>query len=1203
MGDATRHFRSAIWLSALLLGLTTVGRASSVEVLQVDLPALIDQAADHAEQFAVNVPHVVSSNSAGVWTQNGATSTWQYAVQIPTAVSMSFHLIGTALTSTAVLTVTGTRNSITYRSGNLTQGQLWSRPMVGDTLELSLTVPTSERPKMQLQLDSVQAGYRGFGNVPNHPRFAQRKATSAASTSTQSCVENFSCDQTGANSGPARATVAVLIGNQFQCTGTLLNTTRNDFTPYILTARHCQQGALGGGAPNVASAISIYWNAVSACGTTLGSIYSGDAPVQYGGATTVVEQQDAWLIRLNDAPNFQDAYWAGWDATGSIFTGGYSIHHASGQNKQFVQWYGQALVQRIPAATLKVRYVSDFWGLVNQLGNVGAGASGGALFDPDNRVVGSATFASIQDGSGGVGVCPSTPPPVPSASTVTGQYTSFAAIFASTADTTSSTGTATMQSVLDSGHTNQLRMDGLAPLPVTLNVDNQIPYVWATPIISWNAPGAQSCAATGGVAGDGWTGALPPSGTRTLTGSTAGRFIYTVACTGPGLKGEAHIEIAWVDYTPTVSLGATTRPQTIGTTIYIYLATNIGPCTLSGGTTGDGWTGTVNGEGQIAVTPTQTGNIDYAVSCGSGAHIATAHAMVPVVPVSVTLQANATKVRVGSAVNFSWQTGGDGGQCARVGGSSTDGWAQPGALSSVSDGVATETTAGIYTYGVHCTSGGQSADVSISVEFTNDPPLVTLTAPSSTQTVYPSLPAQATPDLQWSSNIAPCSLSAVGPLGNTAVYLNGQYPAGTASDQQAVAGVYTYQLQCGDQTVSTSITWVNPHPTVTIATATNTWVANQPYSVDWFSNTTPCTASGGTPGDGWTANVLGGQGSNAVTESAAGTYTLTLACGTGVSTGSAQITVTVPAPSVSINASPSIVPQNAGTDISWTSTVAPCQLFDTTVNQFGTYVRPSDTLNVWQRQAGTLTYTLKCGTGAQTVMASTNVTVTAANNATTVASNVTRAVINTPVTLSWTSSGAAVCSAAGGNGSDGWTGNKDAVGSQTVTAPTIGSVTYVLNCGPTTSQTQVNYTAPGSTVDPGTVPSVTISVDKASQTTGSPITLTWNSQNADACTATDGANGDGWSGSLSLSGSMQLSESRIGAITYGISCTGAPPAASAGVTVTFSGVAAPAAESKGGGGALDTLTLLMMSGILGAGAMQRRRCMQSGHHRGHSLRR
>jgi hypothetical protein len=49
--------------------------------------------------------------------------------------------------------------------------------------------------------------------------------------------------------------------------------------------------------------------------------------------------------------------------------------------------------------------------------------------------------------------------------------------------------------------------------------------------ISWSAPGATQCAASGGGAnGVPWTGALDSSGTLTQTATTAGSFDYSLTC-------------------------------------------------------------------------------------------------------------------------------------------------------------------------------------------------------------------------------------------------------------------------------------------------------------------------------------------------------------------------------------------------------------------------------------------------------------------------------------------------------------------------------------------------------------------------------------------------------------------------------------------------------------------------------------------------
>jgi lysyl endopeptidase len=399
----------ALRFAVLFLLSVSWSYAAPIHVLSVDLPTLIDSVADERDRFAVEVPHQFNAATDGEWQTQGSTRTWRYSVQVPTAVSLSFHASSVVLPGSAVVTVAGAQATVQYRARDLARGVLWSRPLVGDKLSISLSVDVSEASSVRFEVDGVQAGYRGLGGLPSHPYYVHR---AAAAGTTQSCTLNYSCETTPANQGPAHAVVAILVGNLYQCTGTLVNDTSADFAPYILTARHCENGMLGGGAPQAASTVSVYWDAVSACGGVLGSIYDGEAPSQ-SYATTIVEQQDAWLIRLAGPPVASDAYWAGWDASGAAFIGGYSIHHALGYDKQYVAWYGQAILQNIPAATLGIKYPSTFWGVVNQSGSVGAGASGAALFDPNNNLVGTASLAALQNGENSAGMCPASLPSAP----------------------------------------------------------------------------------------------------------------------------------------------------------------------------------------------------------------------------------------------------------------------------------------------------------------------------------------------------------------------------------------------------------------------------------------------------------------------------------------------------------------------------------------------------------------------------------------------------------------------------------------------------------------------------------------------------------------------------------------------------------------------------------------------------------------------
>lgn len=1178
-----RNVTRAVCLVVFFMATASWSQAAPIHVLSVDLPNLIDAVADERERFAVEVSHHFNSATDGEWQSEGAKRIWHYSVQVPTAISLSFHAPSVALSASAVLTVTGSRATVQYRSRDIAHGALWSRPLVGDALSISLSVDAAEASGVHFEVDGVQAGYRGLGSLPSHPYYLSRAKSAAA---TQSCTLNYSCEASSANQGPSHAVVAVLIGNLYQCTGTLVNDTSGDFAPYVLTARHCENGTLGGGVPQAASTVSVYWDAVAPCGGVLPSIYDGSAPSQ-SFATTVVEQQDAWLIRLAGPPVATDAYWSGWDATGGIFSGGYSIHHALGYDKQFVGWYGQAILQNLPGSVLDVKYASTFWGVVNQTGSVGAGASGAALFDPNNRLVGSASLAALQNGPNTAGVCPVDPPPTPAPDTVTAQFTAFSSVFASTADTTSSTGTVTLQSVLDPAHTGALVNDGLAVLSVTLTTSQQAPTTLNSITLSWGATGATSCTAAGGASGDGWAGAKAGSGSATIANYGGGQITYSIACTGPGLKGSASVDVNWTYTAPSVSLQGPATPTSIGGQIELLWSSNVGPCTGSGGLAGDGWAGAKAIDNSQNLVASQLGNVTYVLTCGTAPQIATAQFTASVVPVSVTMSANATSIRVGSSIQINWASGGSGDSCSAVGGSSTDQWSSNIYLGSSSFQLISETVPGTYTYGIQCTGGGQTANSSVNVTWTNASPALSITAVSPTQPVYPQLPvANPTVDIQWSSNVAPCNINVSGPFGTSkAVYAqSGNYPNGTAMDAEAIAGVYTYSLQCdaAQYQASTTITWTDASPQLTLTAATTTWVANYGYSVFWSTDTTPCTLTGGAPGDGWsTSNNNAGQNSVTVTETAPGSYTFTLTCGTGISRGQAQLTVVVPPAAASISTSPSSVPVDQAVQLTWNSTVSPCTAVDPSgVNWGGSNVAPGGSIPIIETAAGTYTYSITCGSGSQLVHASTQVTVQAPPP-TTISANLMTAVVDAPVTLTWNSAGP-VCTATGGDGVDGWEATKNGSGTAIVTAPSTGTITYGISCDNEYAQTQVAYVAPSTSAGQTPTPAVVLTSSISSQVVGQSVTLSWSAKNSSDCIGSGGDANDGWSGSLGLSGTIQVSETSTGAHTYVITCTGAPPAAVAKATVDFNSATSGSSGGGsggggGGGGALGALSLLCMA--------------------------
>jgi hypothetical protein len=293
--------------------------------------------------------------------------------------------------------------------------------------------------------------------MPDNSHYKSIKARAADSSA--GCVQNYVCDATAATQSSANASVAIVISNEFECSATLVNDVPQDGAPYLLTARHCENGEDGGGDPAAASSVQVYWNSVTPCGQTLQSIFDSYSQVQ-SGATTVVEQQDEWLIRLDSQPAWSSVYYAGWDASGSNLVDGYSVEFSNADTQQYVTWSGTAIAESLSAQALGVGYASTYWGVVNSLGSVDHGASGSALFNKNNLVVGSASRAVVEQ-------CPASPPPAPSTNTVVALYNQLASTWNSTADATSSTGSTTMASVLDPANTGGTVMAGIAGPPPT----------------------------------------------------------------------------------------------------------------------------------------------------------------------------------------------------------------------------------------------------------------------------------------------------------------------------------------------------------------------------------------------------------------------------------------------------------------------------------------------------------------------------------------------------------------------------------------------------------------------------------------------------------------------------------------------------------------------------------------------------------------
>ena len=1198
MRDALARFAGGLLFAACFAAAQAAPR---VDVISVNLNPLIDKAVKSPTRFAVDIPHVASPTTAGEWSTSGDLSTWTYSARIPGAVSMSFHASLAALPESAILTVTANGVRYVYTASDARTGEIWSRIGRGDSLAFELKVPAKDAARVQLDIASLQAGYRAFGvGMRNHRHYDELRTQSVGMTlELASCAENWACNTTPANQGAGEATAALVISNVSQCTGVLLNNARGDGTPYMLTARHCQNGDSDGGAPWAAGIMRVYWNAVSACGATMGTIYDIGTPSQYG-AQTVVEQQDAWLVRLS-APPIVDAYYSGWDATGATIIGGFTPHHAFGSTRQFIGWHGQAFYITKPVGSFEdVHYASILWGTVNALGAGGGGASGAGLFNDVGRLVG--TVVRGDETGDGAGVCPVLTPPAPSDATATTLSTAFSGIFYSTSDPVSSTGSVTLQSVLDPDHTGVQVLDGRKrAITVTLEPSNPQPVSTGNLIeLQWTTtPGTQTCTASGGVSGDGWAGPLtPPKGNSKVTRFDEGDTTYTVTCTdGQGRTGTASTTLHWTLSTPGVNLYPTGVVE-YGLPFEMEWNSTVAPCTASGGIAG--WAGAVTPRGTRSMTPTTVGTVAFTLTCGSGTRVASSTISVTFPGPSVAITTDATTLRIDQPAYLHIVH--RGGPCIKTGGASGDGWAGnlPASTPFSTDITVNESAPGTYTYTLACGSGAHIATSQATIAFTNDPPAASIQASAVTGTIN-----TGAITISWDSNVRVCSVGFDAPQGN-GFGLGAQGPPhGSIAVQAPVIGQYVYWIKCGTGAnavqASTTVNWTGT-PVVTVDGLSDA-IRGSPFTLGYSTNILPCTTSGGVAGDGWNGQTLTRNTYNyfSVIEQAAGQITFTITCGSGAQTGSASKTVNVvaDAPRLTLISDQEVQLTGHPITLTWTSNFAPCQFFGGGSGDGwnGTVAGSTGSMTVTEAVAGSYYYRVTCGS-PPVLYAMADTTVTFSDfPAPTLTANKTQSATGENVTLTWASPDGSACIAAGGEQGDGWAGNRAASGSVDVKEQTVGYMFFYITCGPSpTVRAKVQFFA---------LPTVKLNSQYTSVPVGTSFFLSWGATNADSCTAGGGSQANGWTGNLSASsGTLEVRETTAGTYTYSVNCVGfANRTASANVSVTVtaappppSGGGSTGGSSSGGGGGGGAMGPVDIGGCLAIALLawrQRRRASLS----------
>ncbi|GHT87906.1 hypothetical protein FACS189474_1970 [Bacteroidia bacterium] len=263
------------------------------------------------------------------------------------------------------------------------------RPVDGEAILVEYSEPADAAFEGKLVIGEVNHDYRGI--LRREPD---------QDTANYFCMPDVLCEEV--DESMIRPTVLVMINGTGACSGTLINNTENDGTPYLLTAVHCLNSNMSSHQEwdhyiNIAGTIVTFFNYNRpVCETSMKA--TEELTLSVAHPRVIMEKRDIALLELQEKPPvYYNAYYAGWNvnSTGNLAAPYTNIHHPAGAVKKY-GFYADTL--RLVTFSSSIFERSTHWRIPAwTVGSTHGGSSGSPLFDKNHLIVGGL--------SGGNSVC------------------------------------------------------------------------------------------------------------------------------------------------------------------------------------------------------------------------------------------------------------------------------------------------------------------------------------------------------------------------------------------------------------------------------------------------------------------------------------------------------------------------------------------------------------------------------------------------------------------------------------------------------------------------------------------------------------------------------------------------------------------------------------------------------------------------------
>ncbi|MEM1205214.1 MAG: PKD domain-containing protein [Acidobacteriota bacterium] len=313
----------------------------------------------------------VTPTNAGTWATLSEGHLWRLRIDAPGSTDLNFGFgtfdlpVGATLHVVSLVQDGYYLGPYTHR--HPTDGQLWTPVVPGGAAMIELFVPFGAA-KPDLVLSRVGRGFMDFFH--QSPEVFLRQG---------SCNIDVVCPEGDGWRDQIRSVGAYTLNGADQCTGTLVNNTSGDFTPYFVTAAHCNIGS-----GNAASVV-VYWNYESAnCGDLSGGLRNQST------SGTIFRAEDGpndmSLLELSSVPDAAyNVYYSGWDArAGVVPSGTVGIHHP-GVDEKAISFDTDPPITVSNCIGTGGGQSNTHWEVVWNQGTTERGSSGSALFSSDTQ--------------------------------------------------------------------------------------------------------------------------------------------------------------------------------------------------------------------------------------------------------------------------------------------------------------------------------------------------------------------------------------------------------------------------------------------------------------------------------------------------------------------------------------------------------------------------------------------------------------------------------------------------------------------------------------------------------------------------------------------------------------------------------------------------------------------------------------------------